>query len=416
MDFFNTHSALRLKYGTVVFDGHGAPVDGVTGDGNARRGSLYVDVVGGGLYRNTGTRTAPVWEAVAAGTASNQAIVTVAQNGLVKDWSPPGFDPDVTTHLFVDPSPQDWQANIEVSNNGSGAGVAGVAALVHRVGDSDVFFLAQMNGSAVTGIEEPTWSTDGSTAVNDGTADRPIVWTPRNLWAGAWQAAHPFDAGTYVFGGGFAWESDGGSGGNTGSTEPDWASAPNQGATIIDGDITWDNAGPAAVWSANSRRSFRVDTPAPASNYGQFNTISSTAVAGVDYVFSGQPTGLFGTTGATEPDWASAVSGDGSVWIDSDVMWTETTDLSVQKLVITGIVAPSGPRVLTVCNSGDPTNNNTTVTLEDQAEAENDYGAYAVSAEGLRINRNDANTEIGGAQQIAMIYANGQWQPQTVAS
>lgn len=325
----------------------------------------------------------------------------VTQNGLVKDWSPPGFDPDHTKVLMVDASAQDWQPSTEVSNSGNGSPDDCIPAIVHRVGDDSVRFLSFENGSAVTGSAEPTWSTDGVTIVDDGTTERPLSWTPDSLWSGAWQATTAL-VGTGIFNG-WAWQSNGG--GNSGGSEPTWPDSPNTGDSVSDGSITWSPTGPAAVWSAGERFSFIVDSPAPSGTYQQFLTVGTGAVAGVDYVFMGQPTGLFGTTGEIEPDWGTAITGDASVWIDGDIMWSEDAN-SAQACVITGLVAPGDLASLTVVAASI---GNFSVTLEDHGEILSDFAAVAESAAANSFVNDAANVPIPSGRSCLVTYYGGKW-------
>lgn len=345
---------------------------------------------------------------------SGQSIVTVYQNGLVTNWSPTGFDPNTTTHVYIDARAKAWQAATQVSNEGNGSDVTGVAVHVHRVGDATVRFRAFENGGFRTGSVEPTWTTDGSTPVDEAAGGRTARWTPSGVWGGAWQAVHAYPIGQIIFAGGSAWSSDGG--GNSGAMAPNFAASPNISTTVSDDAITWTNIGPivgSGVWAGSTLYQFRVDTPAPAGAYGQPIARGSSAVAGTDYVFMMQPTSLFGATGDTEPDWDSAVASDGSTWIDGEIMWVEDTSTQ-QHLVITGLPAPSGPRLLTIINSalpaGSVASSNPLITLKDHEIAGNDFGAYAQSSAGNRFNFNEADFDLGRYDLAFLAYINGQWQ------
>lgn len=56
---------IRMSSQVCIMSGAGAPVDGTTGDNFAQKGSLYVDYTNAVMYMNTGTISAPVWEALA---------------------------------------------------------------------------------------------------------------------------------------------------------------------------------------------------------------------------------------------------------------------------------------------------------------------------------------------------------------
>ncbi len=49
-------------YGPYRYDG--APVDGATFAGTAKKGALLIDTANGVLYINTGTQDSPVWTVV----------------------------------------------------------------------------------------------------------------------------------------------------------------------------------------------------------------------------------------------------------------------------------------------------------------------------------------------------------------
>lgn len=67
---FVNGSAMPIVPGSsniVSFAGATAPVDGTTGDNFAAKGSLYFAIDSGIAYQNSGTITAPVWEALSGG-------------------------------------------------------------------------------------------------------------------------------------------------------------------------------------------------------------------------------------------------------------------------------------------------------------------------------------------------------------
>lgn len=331
------------------------------------------------------------------GGGSTPGAVRKYANGVQRD-----FDPDVDTgsisYLIIDPTATDWLAATEHSNELTWSNPGQVT----KVGDASVRFLAFENGSAVTAGSQPTWSTDGSTTVDDGTPSRPIVWTPTGLYT-LWAALTEIPAQSIIVENGYAWVSDGG--GATGAVKPSFPATPNIGTTQVDDAITWTSLGPCAVWSASSRRSFVVDTPTPATAYSQFLTFPIGAVPDVDYVFQGQPTGNFGTTGASEPAWDDAVSGDTSTWFDGDIMWVENTQGSDPKCVLTGLVAPSGnvAGLMLVAGTGGG------VIIEDTAEVENDYSANAASASANVFEDNDANYEMPARGFMPVVYTDAQW-------
>lgn len=347
---------------------------------------------------------------VVLGSGSTPGPVLVAANGMQKDFAPDGFDADTTPVLLIDPSAQAWQANHEYSNGGNGAGAGFAAASV--VNGNGVRFIATANGSAVTGSVEPTWSTDGSTLVDDGTVDRPLTWDPTNggLYA-LWAPTTAIPAGSIVVGNGYAWRSDGG--GNTAGSEPAWPATPNFGTTQADGDITWTACGPCAVWSPESRRSFAQDTPAPASGYSQFFTFPIGATPGVDYVFLGQPTGFYGISGDTEPDWDAAVAGDTSTYIDGDIAWIEDdhSALPNDTCVLTGIEAPDADLAyLHIANAAAfDVAPNSIVRIEDDAELPSDYDIAGQSSAGNRFDNGDGNWQYSVGDGGHLLYRAGSW-------
>lgn len=340
------------------------------------------------------------------GLTGATSIISVAKNGLVKDWD---LGDLAGIHaVFIDPRAKPWQANHEYSNAGNGAvGAYFGATVIPSTNPNGVQFLAFENGAAVTGEAEPVWSEDGSTPLDDGTEARPMTWSPISggIWPGLWQAVHAFGTGAVVIGAGYGWASDGG--GNTGLIEPTWPATPDLSATVSDGGITWTSIGPTSVWAPSTRYPF-VANADPTTGYSQSNVIPTDAVAGTSYVFVGQPTGVYGTTGATEPEgWEDAMPGDNSVWIDGDIMWSESTVEA--KLVITGIVAPSASALLTIANAVPPGDVGA-VVVEDRAKVENDYHDAALSEESNGFDNGSNNETLSTQVHGAFIYANERWQ------
>jgi hypothetical protein len=129
---------LGLANGVQLLSGAGAPVDGTTGAGDAGPASLYFDVTNKALYRNTGTKAAPVWNAL-AGTAaitreeigipvinkSGSSIAAdklVALAGLDATSGRPKIvlaDADVAAHDDV------WVTTAAIANNAEGTVVGG---------------------------------------------------------------------------------------------------------------------------------------------------------------------------------------------------------------------------------------------------------------------------------------------------
>lgn len=71
---------LRSPSDLCILEGSGAPVDGVTGDNFAGKGSEYTDLATGDKYVNTGTISAPVW---AIFSPAQQAAIDAAIAALI---------------------------------------------------------------------------------------------------------------------------------------------------------------------------------------------------------------------------------------------------------------------------------------------------------------------------------------------
>src|ERR1043166_3292055 len=97
----------------------------------------------------------------AAAARQPGAIVLVNANGLVKDFDPPGFDPDVATELWVDPTPQPRVAGktYALSNFLPDSGNAtNPPGIVTKAGLDGVYFKANQAAKVVLGATEPTWA------------------------------------------------------------------------------------------------------------------------------------------------------------------------------------------------------------------------------------------------------------------
>lgn len=328
-------------------------------------------------------------------------------NGLVRNFEPTA-DINTISALLFDPTAQSWLESHEYSNQGSAALTgAFLGAYVTKMDDPTIAFIAFENGSGVSGTVEPIWSTDGSTPIDDGTADRPIQWSPLDVYQ-LWAATTALTG--VVIGNGYAWKSDGG--GNSGGSEPIWPATPNALDTVTDGAITWEARGPCTVWAQSHRYSFVIDTPTPTTSYSQFYVIPTDVVPNTDYVFTGQPVGVYGTTGASEPDWSAAVDGDASTWFDGDIMWQEDSSFvslgGAPKLVLTGIVASSNFATMSIAN-GSPPSSDTIILIEDEALAVNDYGDAAASNTGNGFDNFEVNWGVAAGQGNDIHYIDGAW-------
>lgn len=107
----------------------------------------------------------------------------------------------------------------------------------------------------------------------------------------------------------------------TGSTEPDWSSAPNVGNYVNDGEgfTPWYNIGPTVPPS-------EVTTWAPVTEYPPCAVVAPTVPNGhlymcyPDYADNGEP--WSNSTGATEPDWSSSY-GFGTYIEDGSTYWMD---------------------------------------------------------------------------------------------
>jgi len=316
-------------------------------------------------------------------------------NGIFKDYA----IPDGASAALLDPTAQAWLSDHEYSVGELQLGLTGVPSYVHPSSSDAVKFKSIKPQHGLTGTDEPEWVLDGSPF-----GDGELVWgayTAAPFIAAGWQADHLFEQCVIV--------ADGivfiGSGGTSGSEEPDWSTAPDYNDTVVDNEITWQHQGPVSVWSAETE--FRFNIKQDNSDY-----YSDWVLPTVD---NGNAFSLISinrryvSAGETEPEWDDVAPGDGTYWTDGEVCWEEATSDS-EVLVLTGIEAPSSAALLTVVNAAPP-GSSVTLMLEDQAEVDSDYGADVESDEGNRFNAGDENIEVDACKQISVAYANGQWQP-----
>jgi hypothetical protein len=108
--------------------------------------------------------------------------------------------------------------------------------------------------------------------------------------------------------------------GTTGTGEPNWASATAEGSTLVDGGVTWQNAGIMNDWKANSFYTdlgFFGHTPAPS-----FADPAAIAVANVSAIYGNyKNSGSLGQTGAAanEPHFSGVYPG--SSYFDNNTHW-----------------------------------------------------------------------------------------------
>lgn len=164
--------------------------------------------------------------------------------------------------------------------------------------------------AGISGATEPEWPTEGD--VEDGT----INWgnTPLITTDGSWAALTETDGDQAVLADGSLWFSSSGAG-TTGSTEPDWTTAPiYDDDTVEDGDITWIRERPyVGAWEAVHRYSM-VDTgSAGLSNPVVLPTEPAGFAYGVDQFLD-----THGTTGGVEPEFHTNTNPT----LDGDITWT----------------------------------------------------------------------------------------------
>lgn len=356
------------------------------------------------------------FRAETGGGGSGNVIVSAAVNGLVKDFNPDGFDPDVTTHLFLDPRAQDWQAGHEYSMGelpSFGDFAAGVPSIIHPIANPDVKFKACYGANLLSGLIEPTWPTDGSNI-----DDNEVYWTPSpaGQFAAAWQALHDYTDGLgneiVKNGSDFQVNAPNYPAMTSGAVEPDWTTAPNYGDFVVDGDIIWVNSGPTETWQASHHYNFFPTTDH--TNY--YTTVVVPTVPG-DFVFRI----LFGLkrfidAGVSEPDWDAEVAGSGHYYSDGEIFWQETED--TEELVVTGLVAPSNPAFLTLLNATPP-DSAIVVRIPDPSYVSLAYGDDVLSSAGFNNNgtsgvkltqKNTDSSGVLGTTGVSVAYVNSQWQ------
>jgi hypothetical protein len=271
----------------------------------------------------------------AAAARQPGAIVLVNANGLVKDFDPPGFDPDVATELWIDPTPQPRVAGKEYALYNfvpASGGANNIGAFVTKATADGVYFKAYQAAKITLGPTEPVWANN----VVHGTAK----WT--EVAYGAWAALHGYIEGDLIVANGKVWRGDGIV--TSGALEPDWTTAPGYYSTVADGSGVWTNLGAVTAWAANAVHSFAGNLAVgdPGNIY-----ILPTTPAGFLYQAS-YGLGAFAVSGASDPAWDAVISGAGSMWSDGEILWIETTSLGDNQCVVTGLAAPSGPRRLTI--------------------------------------------------------------------
>lgn len=328
-----------------------------------------------------------------ASPGGSQPGTVDAVNGLVAD-----YDPGSAAVLIVDPRPQVWQPNTlygasVTAFNGS------IRHYVHKTGDPDVTFYADIIFAGRTGSVEPAWDSapvDDNEIRWDGVA-RLTIW--------AWQAesAPPDPFSACVRANGCVFQNSGVS--TSGTEEPDWASAPNYTDTVADGDGSWANVGvDHGTWSESTR-------------YARNFVDATTGVAGAFFVEPTTPDGFlyaldsfltrYVTSGPTEPIWNETVA---EFTLDGDIVWQADTADSTNLLALTGIVAPADQKTLRIVHGAPAFLNDWPILLTDESNVEGTYGADVASAEANRLAFDGSDVTIIAGTTVLLVYAGERWQ------
>ena len=353
---------------------------------------LGIDLDSDELYINRGTKEAPEWAKIGG---SSQSICLAAANGLVKDWAPPGFDPDVTTHLIVDPTAQPWEAGKVYSMGQIGGLGSSVPAQVTKVTPDGVRFQTCYAIRGTSGGTPPS----GSGTFVDG----ELEWGAIPYDQFGWLANHATDGssgGFKLVAAGAIWFTN--SNGNTGATPPDWTTAPNRNDQVVDGDITWLKIADYVVWAPDTQYEFAVADynyqepfvlpPTPEGNFFALLYVRKPFVA----------------SGLTEPDWDEIEESSGLYATDGEILWKETTDQ--EQIVLTGITAPSAPRASLVACLCDPADNVDKLVLVDgEDNVVGAWGAFAESSISNRVGEESPPVSVPNGRTITLIHTGAHW-------
>ncbi len=329
--------------------------------------------------------------------AGTEVVVVVKQNGVVKDWVPDGFDPDVTTHLVVDPTAQPYQAGkvYQIYAPGTLDNPDNAFSMVRSTLNPALKFQTESAAYATTGPTEPVWANH----VDDGDAQ----WNEYTLssWTGLTGSASP----KRVIGDGSVFLVTGN--GSTGLTEPDWTTAPNWHDTLLDGTVTWQRQGPATTWAALTKVYVGI-APSRDQQFSPF--VVPTTPNGKIYELNSNVARKPFLAAGTEPAWQGDTPGGGLLWSDGEIIWGEYTS-GPEQLWLSGLAAASSRRVLSVILmpiSDDSSN----VGITTKAQA-SDWPEWAQSepANAIFGPDNAAPSSMGAAFQLLYEPDLARWVP-----
>lgn len=293
----------------------------------------YADSTDGGFNSGTGG-------AGGSGTSQAAAQVALPVDSDLALWDPPEMAQAgvliVTSNSLVKPP---WEAE-HLYTDGD---------IVEPTTPNGDFYRAAIAGvTGTTGGTEPSWGSFASVSSTISLADNTITWGTRNPLVtadGLWAAGHAFSNGTadhFIIANGRAWRAL--SGGTTGSTEPDWASAPNWDDHVTDNDFEWRNEGPCAVWSADATYHLR-----PGDQYLWALPTNPSAVGTMSGTYSGSLSDTTAMSGPTEPPtWPT----DSTAIEDNTFQWQDLGTSTGQAATISAIADPGTARSLLVVNNG----------------------------------------------------------------
>lgn len=409
LDVSNTPSVSN-PFATIADLSAGSFPD-ISGDTGSATAPPSIAIVGAGsastvVTQGGGAGTAATATVTAAGGAAPAPVIAFA-NGVVKNWSPPGFDPTTTQVLLVDPTPQDWQDTTTYSvaetfaADGSSISIPSsvCAFVVPTTNPNGVVFAATTKMAGQFGTVQPTWPTNGDPPPVAGDGD-VVYGSTTFAYVGAWVTLTAYADGDTIIESGWAWIASGVI--TSGVSKPDFAAAIAASAgDVADGSGVWDLMGPAVTWSSGGAISGAI-SPDHAGRYTPY--VLPTAPAGWLFSVDGF-TGLFAVSGGTEPvGWDAEMPGSGHYYADGPIQWQETT--SNPAVAISGIDAPSGLVVTQVANI---TVTPSEIVFIDQTNVVANYGSDAESIAANRFDDggNDITLSEGTYQEFA--YLSSTW-------
>lgn len=341
--------------------------------------------------------------------------VNLQQNGIVKDFNPPGgIDAILGGTLKINPGASAWQASTFYSMP-QGSGTVNVVnssftpvppwdgGFVPRPGmGDDGFYSTVLNhlGAVYFSGSLKVNGKSGTVAPTGAGPDNEIVWGGRTGFLGVWTPNTVYGLNQYVIGTvsppgtTSIWRCV--AAGTSDPSDPTWSGAANFGDTITEfiGGVSWRrNYNFRGAWAASTAYAVGISDLGAAAQHiaADFVTVGGGATglvwAGTQATAQSPGLSSYGKSGTVEPSWDSA--GAISYWIDNELLWIQGRDLfgrtgptdQQERLVITGIKAPAGGSgSFTIQNNGG---GQMDVVLSDK-DATTTHGAETAAGQDMR--------------------------------